>query len=54
MKEEILKFFKGEVEDDKETLTKYSRDASIFEVKPKLVLFPKDSEDIKKTSQVGF
>ena len=48
MKEEILKFFKGEVEDDKETLTKYSRDASIFEVKPKLVLFPKDSEDIKK------
>jgi len=48
MKAEILKFFKGEVEDDEETLVKYSRDASIFEVRPKLVLFPKDSEDIKK------
>ncbi len=48
MKEEILKFFKGEIEDDEETLIKYSRDASIFEVRPKLVLFPKDSEDIKK------
>ena len=48
MKEEIQKFFKGEVEDGEETLSKYSRDASIFEVRPKLVLFPKDSEDIKK------
>jgi len=48
MKEEIQKFFKGEVEDDEKTLVKYSRDASIFEVRPKLVLFPKDSEDIKK------
>ena len=47
MKEEIEKFFKGEVENNKETLVKYSRDASIFEVKPKLVLFPKDSEDVK-------
>jgi len=48
MKEEILKFFKGEVEDSDKTLSKYSRDASIFEVRPKLVLFPKDSEDVKK------
>ena len=47
MKEEIQKFFKGEVEDDEKTLAKYSRDASIFEVKPKLVLFPRDSEDVK-------
>src|SRR3990167_10202152 len=47
MKEEIQKFFKGEAEDDEETLSKYSRDASIFEVKPKLVLFPRDSEDVK-------
>ena len=48
MKEEIQKFFKGEVEDSEEILSKYSRDASIFEVRPKLVLFPKDSEDVKK------
>ena len=47
MKEEILKFFRGEVEDGEETLSKYSRDASIFEVRPKLVLYPLDSEDVK-------
>ncbi len=47
MKEEIRKFFKGETEDGEETLVKYSRDASIFSVKPKLVLFPKDSEDVR-------
>ncbi len=47
MKEEILKFFRGEVEDSEETLTKYSHDASLLEVRPKLVLFPRDSEDVK-------
>ncbi|MBI2627755.1 FAD-binding oxidoreductase [Candidatus Nomurabacteria bacterium] len=47
MKSEIQKFFKGEVEDDEETLVKYSHDASLLEVRPKLVLFPKDSEDVK-------
>src|SRR3989344_1434323 len=46
-KEEIKKIFKGEVKDDEETLSKYSRDASIFEVRPKLVLFPVDNEDVK-------
>jgi FAD/FMN-containing dehydrogenase len=46
MKEEILKFFKGDVEDSEEILSKYSRDASIFEIRPKLVLFPKDKEDV--------
>lgn len=47
MKEEILKFFKGDVEDSAETLEKYSRDASVFRVQPALVLFPKDEEDVK-------
>ncbi len=47
MKSEIQKFFKGEVDDNKETLIKYSHDASLLEVRPKLVLFPKDSEDVK-------
>jgi len=47
MKEEIKKIFRGDVEDSEETLKKYSRDASIFEIRPKLVLFPKDSEDVK-------
>ena len=45
--EEIKKFLKGEVLDDETTLKMYSRDASLFEVKPKLVVFPKDSEDLK-------
>lgn len=48
MKEEILKFFSGEALDDQETLEKYSRDASVFHITPKIVLYPKDSEDIKK------
>lgn len=45
--EEIKNFFKGEIYDDTETLKTYSHDASLFEVKPKLVVFPKDSEDLK-------
>jgi FAD/FMN-containing dehydrogenase len=47
MKDEIKKFFKGDIEDSDETLTKYSRDASLLEVRPLLVVFPKDSNDIK-------
>jgi FAD/FMN-containing dehydrogenase len=47
VKEEIKKFFKGEVEDDEETLIKYSHDASLLEVRPQMVVFPKDSEDVK-------
>lgn len=47
MKEEIKKFFKGDVDDSEETLKKYSHDASIFEVRPKLVVFPKDSQDVQ-------
>ncbi|MHB0977905.1 MAG: FAD-binding oxidoreductase [Minisyncoccota bacterium] len=48
LKEEIQKFFKGEVLDDEETLKLYSHDASLFEVKPKLVVYPQDSEDLRK------
>ena len=47
MKEEILKFFKGDADNSEGTLVKYSHDASLLEVWPKIVLFPKDSEDIK-------
>ena len=47
MKEEILKFFKGEVEDGEETLVKYSHDASLLEVRPKVVVYPRDSEDVQ-------
>jgi FAD/FMN-containing dehydrogenase len=47
MKDEIKKFFKGDIEDNEESLKKYSRDASLLEVRPELVLFPKGSDDIK-------
>jgi FAD/FMN-containing dehydrogenase len=47
MKDEIKKFWKGDIEDSDATLDKYSKDASIFEVRPALVLFPKDSIDIQ-------
>lgn len=45
--EEIKKVVKGEVAVDEETLKKYSHDASLFEIKPQVVVFPKDSEDVK-------
>ena len=35
------------MEDNDEILSKYSHDASIFEVRPKFVIFPKDSEDVQ-------
>lgn len=47
LKDEIKKFFQGDVADDEETLTKYSHDASLFEVRPKLVVFPRHSADIQ-------
>lgn len=47
MKQEIQEFFKGDIENTHQVLEKYSRDASIFEVMPEMVLFPKDSEDVK-------
>lgn len=47
MKEEIQKFFKGDIDSQDETRRKYAHDASLFEVKPELVLFPKDTADIQ-------
>ena len=46
MKEELPKILKGDVLDSEEILEKYSHDASIFEIKPKLVVFPKSKADI--------
>lgn len=47
LKEKLQKIFKGELLDDEETLKTYSRDASLFEVKPRMVVFPKDASDIE-------
>jgi FAD/FMN-containing dehydrogenase len=48
LKTELQSLLAGEVFDDVATLKSYSHDASIFEVTPKLIIWPKDNEDIKK------
>jgi len=45
--EDLKKVIQGDVEADEATLQKYSHDASLFEVRPRVVVFPKDSEDVK-------
>jgi FAD/FMN-containing dehydrogenase len=47
LKSDLQQLIKGEVEDSPETLEMYSHDASLFEVKPQVVTFPKNSEDVK-------
>lgn len=39
--------FQGELEDSSDIIDQYSHDASLFEVKPELVVFPKDAKDIE-------
>ena len=39
--------FRGDIDFSPETLEKYSRDASLFEILPQVVLFPKDSTDVQ-------
>ncbi len=40
--------FEGEAAIDEETLKKYSHDASLFELLPQMVVFPKNTEDLKR------
>lgn len=47
LRDDLKKLIKGDVEDDAPILTRFSRDASLFEVRPEVVVSPKDSEDIK-------
>ena len=44
--DQIKSLIKGEIVDDPEVLETYSKDASIFKVKPQAVVFPKDPADI--------
>ena len=44
---ELKRSIKGDVLWDDETLNTYSHDASLFEVKPQVVVFPKDDEDVQ-------
>ncbi len=43
--------FKGELLTDDETLKAYSHDASMFEIVPRLVAYPLDSEDVELLTQ---
>ena len=43
---EIKKIIAGDVENSDEVLTKYSRDASLLEVRPQVVVFPRHSADV--------
>ncbi|MEX0916586.1 MAG: FAD-binding oxidoreductase, partial [Candidatus Spechtbacterales bacterium] len=45
--EKLKEVIQGEVATDEETLAEYSADASIFQVRPKAVVFPKDTDDVK-------
>lgn len=47
-KNDLTKLISGDVIDDEATLTKFSRDASVFEIKPQLVVAPKNTADIEK------
>src|SRR3989344_7086074 len=49
--EEIKKSISGEVATDEETLKLFSHDASLFEIVPEVVVFPKDSQDVEKLVQ---
>jgi len=46
LRDDIAPLIRGDVADDPETIQKYSRDTSIFERAPKVVVFPKDAADV--------
>ncbi len=45
--QELKKVIKGDVLSDEPNLNLYSHDASLFEVKPQVVINPKDAQDVK-------
>lgn len=48
----IERKFSGDIEDAPETLEFYSHDASMFELKPKLVIAPKTADDVAAAVQI--
>lgn len=44
--------FSGDIDDDATTLETYSHDASMFEIKPKLVIAPKTAADVEKAVKI--
>jgi len=47
LQNKLKAIIEGDVVSDEQTLSTYSHDASIFEVKPKTIVFPKTVDDIK-------
>lgn len=47
IKSDLSSLLSGEIEDTAEVLETYSHDASLFEVKPQMVVYPKDAKDVK-------
>lgn len=52
LKETLTHALTGDVTDATQELTKYSRDTSIFEVRPSLVVYPKDTQDVSALVRV--
>lgn len=52
IKEGLKLLLKGEVTDDEQSLKAFSKDASIFELRPQIIVAPQDTLDIQKL--VGF
>ncbi len=46
--EELKGVIKGDMSQSETDLFKYSKDASIFEVKPEVIVYPKDAKDIQE------
>lgn len=46
LKDDLQLIIRGEILDDPETLTTFSRDASVFEIKPEVIVAPSDAQDI--------
>src|SRR5258708_4285794 len=44
---QLKTFLHGDIDESADTLTKYSKDASLFEIKPKVVVYPKNTLDIE-------
>ncbi|MDQ2973631.1 MAG: FAD-binding oxidoreductase [bacterium] len=47
LKEELLQIIKGEAEDSEEFKDFYSHDASMFEMRPEVIVAPADTQDVK-------
>lgn len=52
LKDELKKRLKGEVSDDEQELTRFSRDTSIFERRPSLVVHPQNATDVSELVKV--